>query len=117
MKAHWRRKREKSSKYLDFIRSLPCVLCGDNVSVEAAHIRFADARADKRQTGMGEKPDDVWTLPLCGRHHRVQHEMNERAFWFAKDVDPIFIALALYRVDGNHEAAERIISAHCRLGS
>jgi hypothetical protein len=107
-----RRKREESGKYLDFIRRLPCVLCGDNTSVEAAHIRFSDARADKRQTGMGEKPNDVWTLPLCGRHHRDQHQMGERYFWEGRSINPIFLALALYRVAGDHEAAERIISAH-----
>ena len=28
-------------------RQLPCLLCGDNTSVEAIHVRYSDLRADK----------------------------------------------------------------------
>jgi Protein of unknown function (DUF968) len=102
-------KRVKSPNYLDFIRSLPCVICGDNTTVEAAHIRFGDRRAAKRPTGMGEKPDDRWALPLCGKHHRKQHEIGERLFWYLSG-DPIFVAMALQLNTGNRDAAEQIIS-------
>ena len=103
-------KREKDAAYLDFIRSLPCIICGDNTSTEAAHIRFADRRAAKRPTGMGEKPDDVWTLPLCGRHHREQHSMGEHSFWNIQGIDPIFLALALCHARDNRDRAEQIVS-------
>ena len=101
--------RENDNAYLDFIRQLPCCICGDSTTTEAAHIRFADRRAAKRPTGMGEKPSDVWALPLCGRHHREQHTMNERKFWIGKGLDPIFIALALNRVRGNIDDASQIV--------
>lgn len=103
-------KRQKSATYLDWIRQLPCVICGDNTSTEAAHIRFGDRRAAKRPTGMGEKPDDRWALPLCGMHHREQHELGERLFWNLSG-DPILIAMALQLNSGDHEAAEQIIEA------
>jgi len=102
-------KRQKSDAYLSFIRLLPCVICGDNTSVEAAHIRFADPRAAKRPTGMGERPDDVWALPVCGDHHRLQHTANERLFWERAGIDPIFIALALNRIAGNCELGTVIV--------
>ncbi len=102
--------RQHSEKHLDFVRSLPCIVCGDNTSTEAAHIRYGDPRVAKRRTGMGEKPHDRWTIPLCGEHHRLQHKQNENLFWFNARIDPILSALALWAVTGNHEAGEQICS-------
>lgn len=101
--------RDKSAKHLDFIRSLPCAVCGDNVSTEAAHVRFSDPRAAKPITGMGTKPDDCWTVPLCNKHHSEQHSFGEAKWWRAIERDPVFLAMALHRVSGNHNAGEHII--------
>lgn len=106
-----REPRQHDEDYLDFIRGLPCVLCGDNTSVEAAHIRYGDPVVCKRKAGMGEKPDDVWTLPLCGRHHREQHGMNEKYFWEKRGIDPVKVSLALQLSRGDQERAERITEA------
>jgi hypothetical protein len=105
-------KRQRSPAHLDFVRSLPCIVCGDDTATEAAHIRYADPRAGKRQTGMGERPDDEWTLPLCGRCHRDQHKTSERLWWAAKGVDPVKAAMALSRIRDDREAAEQILAAH-----
>ena len=104
-------RRIKNEKHLAFIRSLPCVICADATATEAAHIRYADERAGKRQTGIGEKPSDQWTIPLCGNHHRAQHSMGEREFWKSVGADPILIALSLYSVSGDREAGEQIIQS------
>lgn len=104
-----REPRQHSQKHLDFIRSLPCLICGDNTSTEAAHVRMACEKAGKRYVGKAEKPDDRWTLPLCGKHHRAQHSMSEEAFWNGVGADPIFYALALWGVSGNHERGEMIV--------
>lgn len=109
-----RRPRVKDEKYLAWIRSYSCLLCENNVEVEACHVRLEDPLVDKRETGMGEKPDDRWTLPLCGYHHRDQHRGGEQQFWNRHRVNPISACLALqvaYR-DDNREAADRIIHAH-----
>lgn len=103
--------RRLNSAHLTWIRSLPCVICGDSATTEAAHIRFADPRAAKPITGMGIKPDDRWTVPLCGRHHRNQHSKGERRFWQDMGIDPIFVALALDAVSGDHEAGCQIVTA------
>ena len=55
--------RVKLPKHLDFIRSLPCCVCGENTSVEAAHIRFVEPRAGKLITGMGIKPERLLDRP------------------------------------------------------
>ena len=96
--------------YLARIRQLDCTCCGNNIETQAAHVRFPDRRADKRPTGNSEKPDDRWTLPLCGTCHTKQHRMNEREFYRQAGIDPIFVCLALSRVDADHERGNRIIA-------
>jgi hypothetical protein len=104
-----RRPRQHSKKHLSYIRGLPCVLCGDPTSTEAAHIRFSSIQFDKRQVGAGEKPDDKWTVPLCGRHHRAQHQDSERAFWAAHHINPLPVAVELWGATGDHERGEQIV--------
>jgi hypothetical protein len=65
-------------------------------------MRRADLRKD---IGMGEKPHDMYTVPLCNWDHvsgpKAQHKMNERAFWFDLDrIDPFAIALRLWHESG-----------------
>lgn len=107
----YRHPRERNEKHLAFIRQLPCLCCGNNIETEAAHIRFADRTVCKRQTGKGEKPDDAFTVPLCGRHHREQHDMNEREFWRRQGIDPIRAALALWYWTGDVDASLVVIEA------
>jgi hypothetical protein len=103
--------REKSKRHLDYVRSLPCVICGDPVHTQAAHVRFADPRAAKDITGMGTKPSDEWTVPLCNRHHEEQHRGGEREFWRRHGIDPVFVAMALSRESGNYEAGCKIVAS------
>jgi hypothetical protein len=107
-----RRPRQKDKGHREFVSQLHCLGCGDNTSVEAAHIRYSDPGAGKRSTGMAEKSHDMYVLPLCGECHRKQHKMSERGFWEIKDIDPIKVALALYVNSGNHELATEIVDAN-----
>lgn len=91
-----RRPRQHCEAHLRYIRQLPCVICGNNIETEAAHIRFAREEIGKRKVGVGEKPDDKWTVPLCGKHHREQHQHGERAWWADRRLDPIKIAQDLW---------------------
>jgi hypothetical protein len=88
----------KAPGHLDDIRKLPCLLSGR--PAEAAHIRYADAEYSKPETGMGQKPHDKWTVPLCPELHRLlkgcQHDSAERDWWHQFGIDPCLIALALY---------------------
>lgn len=100
-----RRPRVKDEKHLVWIRTMPCILSG-NYGVDAAHIRYADLRYAKRQTGKGEKPDDRWTIPLARRFHDQQHSMDERAFWKKMGIDDICrVAIAMHSMTGDTEAA------------
>ncbi len=103
--------RKHDEKHLRFIRELPCLVCQDNTATEACHIRFSDSRAAKVNPGVGQKPHDHWTVPLCGKHHREQHEQNEQEFWDTAMIDPLFVAMALFLNSGDVEAGETIIRA------
>lgn len=104
-----KRPRETDEKHLAWIRTQPCVITGLR-PVEAAHVRYGDPFYGKRETGGGEKPSDKWAVPLSCLMHRQQHDAgDERAWWEAKGIDPLRLALALYSVSGDDEAAETII--------
>lgn len=105
-------------RHLSNIRQLSCVVCTANnephnsIQTEAAHIRYADLRAGKEMSGLGQKPHDQWTVPLCGLHHRDQHDNNEREWWSTWQIDPVKLALALYLHSGDHAKCEEIIRAY-----
>jgi hypothetical protein len=104
-----RRPRQHDEKHLAFIRGLPCVVCGNNIQTEAAHIRYGFLRAGKRPTGGGEKPDDDFTVPLCNACHLNQHSVGELTFWGKSGIDAILLALALCRISGDQELGEEIV--------
>jgi hypothetical protein len=89
--------RQHDDGYLAYIRQQRCCICGDNLTVEAAHLRIGSINDGKRNTGMAEKSSDKWALPLCVTHHREQHTMNEREFWASYGIDPFALAMQ-YRV-------------------
>lgn len=103
-----KRPREHDKGHLEFIRELPCVVSGVR-PVEAAHIRMGDPAYGKRETGMAEKPDDRWTVPLASGKHKEQHSGSEAAFWAKHKIDPCRVALALYAVSGDHDQAAIIL--------
>jgi hypothetical protein len=107
-----RRPRQKDDGHLRFIRTLPCVICGDDTTVEAAHVRKCDPSVAKPMTGVGTKSDDKYVVPLCGQHHREQHETgDEDVFWNAHGIDPVKVGLALYAVSGDHQEGTAIAAA------
>lgn len=94
MSLRQRQPRQRDEKHLDYIRSLPCCICGEDTTVEAAHIRMGSIKHGKNPTGLQEKPDDRWAVPMCGKHHRLQHTVNEQHFWDSYGLNPFEIALS-----------------------
>lgn len=77
-----------------FIRSLPCCNCRANPPTECAHIRKGTGG------GIGLKPDDKWTVPLCHDCHAKQHQVGEVSFW--NDLDKAkWLAMELKAVSGD----------------
>lgn len=104
-----RQPRIEDANHLKWIRTLPCLISGTWPDIHAAHIRYGDARYDKRATGLGEKPDDRWVVPLSAIIHMNQHTEGEKNWWWAMGIDPLKYALELYKISGNTAAAEKIM--------
>lgn len=64
-------------EHLQWVRGHECViseyLCFED-RIQAAHVRTGT------DGGTGMKPSDCYAIPLCGFHHRLQHEIGEAAF-------------------------------------
>jgi hypothetical protein len=81
--------------YLAYIRTLPCLICGQ--PAEPAHIRTGSLADGKSYTGGGERSSDRWALPLCRRHHEEQHDAGkEIVFWNFYKLDPFGVAVRLW---------------------
>lgn len=65
----------RDPKYLAWIRTLPCLVCGSTWKTEASHTG---------SHGMSQKSSDRSCIPLCARHHRTAndsyHKLGARAF-------------------------------------
>ena len=105
-----RQPRIKNKAHCEFIRKLPCCICHNPIETQCAHLRFSDAASGKVNAGVGAKPSDWYTVPLCQDCHSSQHNMgDERAFWELAGFDPLALAAKLYAVSGNHELGCEII--------
>jgi len=110
-KGQQKRPRKRSKDNLVAIHDLPCILTGER-PVEAAHLRSACRELGKRETGMQEKPDDIYVVPLSPKKHREQHSMNEIEFWGKHGYqwcEVVALSQALYLNRDNLEACQNII--------
>ncbi len=68
-------KPERDSRYLQWIRTLPCSVCRTTRNIEAAHTG---------PHGLGQKASDSTAIPLCAKHHRTAddcyHKLGPRKF-------------------------------------
>lgn len=64
----------RDEAYLEFVRSKPCCACNRPGPSEAHHEPMGF-------TGMGMKPPDYQTVPLCRACHQERHDKGVKAFW------------------------------------
>jgi hypothetical protein len=83
--------RLRDKEHCKFVATRRCVVCG-RTPAEAHHIRFAQPRA------LNRKVSDEYTVPVCRVHHREVHRYGDEASWWAGvNIDPLSIALELWR--------------------
>jgi hypothetical protein len=83
--------RLRDKHHCKYVATQPCVVCG-RAPAEAHHLRFAQPRA------LGRKASDEYTVPVCRLHHRELHRYGDEASWWAAtSIDPLPIALELWR--------------------
>jgi len=84
-------KRIRSKEHLRYVAQQSCLICGRSPS-HAHHIRFAQSK------GLGLKVSDEFTVPLCVIHHQQNHATgNERLWWQEYKIDPLPVAMRLWR--------------------
>jgi hypothetical protein len=110
MQPRQRQPRQEDRKHLAAIRQLPCLCCGTRPAREAAHLRMRSPEHGKPSTGIGTRPDDKWSVPLCHRCHMDQHKHGEREWWESQGIDPMPVAIELYCFSPNIERMTGIIS-------
>lgn len=80
----------RSRAYLAWIRTLPCIICGETRGIEASHTG---------PHGLGQKSSDYSAVPLCVKHHRTgndsYHRLGPRRFSEVHDVNLRAIAARL----------------------
>lgn len=114
---NFKQPRKHDKKYLGLVAQLPSVLSGKR-PVHVCHVRYGDLDKGKRHTGMGEKPDDMWTVPLTPDEHQfgsdAQHKSNEKKWWEKHGIDPIALCKRLYAA---YEAASSEADALAQMES
>ena len=80
----------RNPKYLAWIRTQPCLVCGSIRWIEAAHTG---------PHGLGQKSPDTSAVPLCAKHHRTgndsYHRLGPRKFAEAHNLDLVAIVRRL----------------------
>ena len=72
----------RNPRYLAWIRTQPCLVCGSTRWIEAAHTG---------PHGLGQKSPDTSAVPLCAKHHREgndsYHRLGPRKFGEIHNLD------------------------------
>jgi ERF superfamily len=83
-------RRIRDKEHRKFVSAQACLVCGRQPS-DPHHLRSAQPRA------LSRKVSDEFTVPLCRIHHREVHRGgNEAAWWNKFQIEPYFIAAALW---------------------
>lgn len=98
----------RSKKHTTFLRELPCCSCGQSPAC-GAHIRIGG------NAGIGQKPCDSRTVPLCNECHNRQHNRGERTFWGNHLESAEMLANALFFYTGNYEQCLMQVNRFKRL--
>lgn len=91
----------RSASYLKHVRGFVCAVSGSREHVcegriEAAHVRMGT------DGGLGVKPSDFYTVPLCTKAHANQHSLGEQTFWKHHGVDPLKLADRLWKASKHY---------------
>lgn len=78
-----------SPQFLVWVKNQPCLCCGQPAD-DAHHL------IGWGQGGVGTKAHDIFTIPLCRKHHRQLHE-NPQAFEHEYGTQPVLIIRLLDR--------------------
>ena len=97
------------TRHQRFMRSLPCLRCSKPAPSECANVGMVP--------GLTILPSDRYFVPLCGPEtiwddccHSRKHYRGAARFWAELGLDPIDVALQLWRVSGDGTAGQRVMA-------
>lgn len=82
-------------QHLAFVRQHECCVSDVHICegpIEAAHVRVGT------DGGIGQKPSDCYSIPLCSKAHRAQHQTGERSFEAVYHIDMKAVAARLWEI-------------------
>jgi hypothetical protein len=83
--------RLRDKDHRKFVLRQPCLVCG-RVPSDPHHLTFTQPRA------LGRRVSDEFIVPVCRGHHReLHHSGDEVAWWGRLNIDPLPVALRLWR--------------------
>ena len=78
-------KTPRDAKYLKFIRTLPCTICGTTLEVDGHHTDTG---------GIALVGSDYSALPLCRVHHSELHQKSgKKGTWRSDELESILARL------------------------
>lgn len=83
---------KRSPAHRKWIRDFHCCACGTATAIECAHVRVGT------DGGIGIKPSDRWTIPLCKDCHSRQHQLGEESFEKETGINMKAIAEQLFKL-------------------
>jgi hypothetical protein len=97
------------TRHQRFIRSLPCLSCGKPAPSECAYVGMLP--------GLGILPRYRYLVPLCGPAtvwqdccHSHKHYRGAVRFWSELGIEPLDLAIQLWRVSGDAMAGLRAVT-------
>lgn len=88
----------RDRKWLDHLRTQPCIVTGQG-ETEPAHLRLLGSG------GMGLKPSDARAVPLHWKLHRLQSQMGEGRAWltFAQEYPTFYFEILIRDAEARYE--------------
>ena len=77
VKSFWKTLPERDLKYINWIKTLPCIACG---------YPFSDPHHTETG-GKGTKASDYTCVPLCRTHHQMLHSHGKQSFQKEFNID------------------------------
>jgi hypothetical protein len=94
-----------SRQHLQWIKTLPCLVCGGPAR-DPHHLKRG---VDHMPKGMGRTHEDRWAVPVCRPHHDWLEAGNDEEKLASIRIDGRSVARQLWANSGDTEAAERIL--------
>ena len=116
-----------TQKHLQFIDSLPCIVCGTTNEITHHHLLRVGREyltptketeglmfPKVKSKGMGTKSDDRFCLPVCPKCHAKAHRYgNDKEFFIREGISkPEELALAFFKYSGQYEKAMDLVKWH-----